>query len=445
MSDDEQLARKFDYLVAMPVPAPERQCVIERMPGVGRRQLVEWWDARQKLSHSATELQTRLWRLRTRLGRDECSALRSELAVLSQQIASVSTLWEAVYANASWAGTSNAGARGFWVPRWQTLGADDVGELVVDASDGSAAPSTPRGVAHCGPSLVLESAALYAMRCACAQQIAALDVVANGDSALLRALETLGYAESACAQVRAVVLLRHAASLNGCESTLLSQHYFEKWMDKLVRAQAHYCRARLARAQAAQQPSLLSAFFFIESAFCLRTAQRSIPVHARLDQLARHRQASCALVLAQAFFAVHTHAALAHEANADQPIVYASQSDCNAIDEVPHTLLVEALACARVAVLLLEAPARDGPVSRFFDKLLERLVDVHSGFVPTLQTSLSSKKAVRAARRSVSCTSVPCDSNKISILCKHRAARSASVSLDNKRVYELRMPRGYAK
>lgn len=444
---DQPLARKFVYLVAMPVPQPERQCAIERMPGVGRPQLLEWWSARQKLNQQATELQTRLWDSRARIASADSCALRSKLALLSQHIARVSALWEAIYADASAAGASNAGARGFWLPRWRTLGVDDVCEVVVGAAqdNGSAPPpTTPRTVVHCGPSLVLESAGLYAMRAACAQQIAALDVAENGENALVRAIDVLGHAVSACTQVRALVLLRHAAALNGCESMLLSPHYFENWLLNLTRAQAHYCRARLARQQTSPQPSLLSAYFFVTSALCLRAAQRSRPVRPRLEQLARHRQASGALVLAQALYAVHTHAPLAPDADPERPVVYASEGDRSAIEEVPYALLVDALACARVAFVLLEAPARGGPVSRFFDKLLERLVDLHGGFVPALQTALDSERALVIARRSVTYTTAVCASDKISILCKHRAARSASVSLDSKRAYELCVPTRYA-
>jgi len=439
MSGVERAARKFDYLVAMPLPQPEQRCTVERMPGISRTQLIEWWKARQELCQQASDLQARLWSESACLTRGKCVALGSKLRLLSQKIAHVLQLWETVYADACAAGSSNPSARGFWTPRWRTMGTDDVCEIVVDGD--RQASATPRIVSHQGPSMVLESAALYAMICACAQQIATLDLVDNDDTNLYTALTSLNHANSACAQVCATVLKRHAEIRNGCESLLLASHYFDKWLGNLTSAQAHYVSARFAREQ---KPSLLAVYFFAESARCLQTARRSQPVFARLDQLARYRHASGALVLAQAIFAAHTHEPLAANTDESQPVVYEAPADADATLEAPHALLVEALACARVAFALLEAPARDGPVARFFDKLLQRFVEMHSGFVPTLQTRLDSEQALRNARKSVRITSVSCNSETVSVLCQHRAARSASVSLDAQRAYQLRVPMRYA-
>lgn len=456
MNERAPAVRKFNYWLAMPLPAPDERCAVTRLPNCTAPQVAEWWNERVALAGAARDIQTRLWRAHAHLRRTDAQAACRRLALVSQRIARVTQLWEDLYARVSAAGASAAAARGFWLPRWHTTLGDDVREFALanGDDDDEGAPRAralpePSFAEHYGPSLVLESAALLAMRCACAQQLASLHAALNKQSDPAESLRYLDHAASACAQARSSVLLRHAAAHNGCEPLLLAPHYFDNFLDAAVSAQAHYYRARLAQTRAQARPSLLTVYFLEKSARALRAAHRSVPLHAPLDALARYRHAFGALALAHVLYAAHTHAPLADDSDAERPVAYASDTDADALLEAPQTLLVEALACARAAVASsFDAPQRDGAAALFFDKALRRLTEMYAAFVPQLQTTMASDEALRAARNSVILRFAVRDAaaadNQLCIVCEHRAARGTTVSLDTLRTYTLHVPPRYA-
>jgi len=431
MSD--RATRKFAYLVALPAPAPATRCALSSVPCLPRGALESWWIERAELSKAVRDVQARAWRVRRGASRETCRALRTELATLSQRIGSVSARWRTIYALVAAAGSALR-VRGLWLPHWQTLATAAVYEFALARDDAPRRGAAPIAE-HCEPSLVLESAALGALECACAQQIATLATELDGARAAPEALRVLGTARAECDRVLVAVLPLHFAARNGRESPLLSEHYFRRTLGALLDAQANHCRALVARA--ARPPNAPLAAHFLESAARhLRTARRAAhTAEPDLDALARHRHGACALALAQAFDA-HYRA----DPSAPLDVRYAADVDN---ERAPgHAPLIEALACARVARLLLADVA---PVARFFDALVERARTMHQVFVPHAQLDLRDAGAQLAARRSVRFVSAPTSGiARARVVCTHRAPLGAACSLDEPRAYQLCVPHSTA-
>lgn len=344
-----------------------------------------WWRTRLALTNALLTVQERTLTVATTEedAFPAASELASELGVALQLATHNAQQWANLYRELYKRGSAWR-ARCTFVPRWTVLGpvlcflVYDFGRLSVDVA---CCEKT-----HESASLAFEGVMMGYLQAALQQQLATMlnlllrQGLATTAVTDAQVVELLQRARATLKDVVENKLTLHSALLDGTESFLLSAHFYQHFLLRIIYAQQHMVEAacmyiRSTRTETADVAGLLcSAGLFALSSRVLGAAQRAgyCDIHL-LGGLAFSRQSSALITLA---LALHT---------ADKQMtpcgVLTYTHALRVTDSVPdyRAMAIEAYYCARASVALtpdIEAGRR------IFERVSLRLKSMYGAILP---------------------------------------------------------------
>lgn len=447
-------ARRFLYLIALPVPVCETdECPYKAVSNLllAPPALELWWTKRRELGEKVAAVQAQAWRARKNTNTNGLlDQLVSELNGIATHIAGLRVLWNNIYASLV-SGGSRVAVCGEFTPVWHTLHGSCIYEFSHDIADVATAVArnglqqrmnnepAPRMRVHCEASLVFESVALAFLSSAVKQQLATLAQLRNPTLGHY-CVQTLHQSVGECTAILTRLLPLHFATLNGTETYLMSPHFYTAFIVPLLEAQCAYTRA-VSLVGKNKQNRIYPAAQFAKAARALRCAARTPYCDApeMLEQLLLHRHASCALILAALFYDEANGAT----ANKHAVTITYTQSPNDTPHAAEHSLLTEALACVRVAALLLDAFP---PVTQLMQKIIQSIHALHGVFISLPQTDIDVPRGDAAVaaewRRSVQIEAGATGEEDEQpyaehIACNHRVTRASTIDLSTLRSYTI--------
>lgn len=430
-----QTGRRFQYLLYLPTPAcASDQCPIEPVATITAVMLNHWWHQRCSLANEIATYNRAVWCARNATNsKERINELLAQLNRIAVAADGLRLYWAALF-NDMVALGSAVRARGRFVPVWKLCAqsaafefSDRIG-LVADEPENQLPPLLTE---HLASSMVFETTALHYLLLACKQQRVTFAQILNGPVAAC--VPILQEALESCSTIIERVVPLHFGVGKRQESWLISTHFYTECIRPLLVAQKTYLEALLLQTpQISDADKFDNALQFIRSATLLRQASRT--PYARpcnLDRLALYRHGSALLLLAVLF---ETNRGL----DTDPMCAYRSPNDSPLT--VPHALLVEAIACARVGALLLD---RVPAAQKLLDRLVARAQTEYNLYISLPQVDLELARdnpAVSAAWR----TSIKIEQSSTKptgIVCEHRMPRAEVVDLSSDRRYTLQTER----
>lgn len=449
---DDNDARRFAYLLALPVPVCDtEQCPLFSI--MSKNAILEnWWTARKELADALLDVQRDT--LKAVTWPTNTNELFAEIARKLQEVLVQAQLvqcnWEIIYSAITFAGSS-ARFPGLFVPTWNTPMATMAHELSEEIDDNSnnrpailAVKRAPLAMRrHCEVSFVFENCALALLMCCCKQQLATLTHVRGGADSLPQTAILLREALAQCNMITTRLLPMHYPLRNGTESFLLSQHFYSSFVRPLIEAQLAHVTATHLSSKDKTAYRLHSIAELICAARLLKQAGRTNYSTLELPQLALHRHASALLLLGTMLFEEAKSTPTAAAASSSSPTpplsIHFAVGDGDPHTLPPHSLMVEALACVRIAALLLGR--RFANVVSMLQAIASAAQSFPSVYVSLVQTdvdaALSDAEMAGAWRRSVQLSIADSYSAHNTIVCGHRATRSPTVNLDAQRLYTI--------
>lgn len=430
-----QTGRRFQYLLYLPTPAcASDQCPIEPVATITAVMLNHWWHSRYVLANEIATYNRAVWCARNVTNSEErINELLVQLNRIAVAADGLRLYWTTLF-NDMVALGSAVRARGRFVPAWKLCAqsaafefSDRVG-LVADEPDNQLPPLLTE---HLASSMVLETAALHYLLVACKQQRVTFAQILNGPVAAC--VPILQEALDNCDTIVERVVPFHFGVGKRQESWLISTHFYTECVRPLLVTRKIYLEALLKQTpQISDADKFDNALQFIRSATLLRQASRTPYVRpCNLERLALYRHGSAMLLLAVLF---ENNKGL----ETDLMCIYRSPND-SALT-VPHALLVEAIACARVGALLLD---RVPAAQKLLERLVSRAQAEYNLYISMPQVDLDLARddpTLSAAWR----TSIKIEQSLSAapgIVCEHRMARAEVVDLSSARHYTLLVER----